>query len=57
MKGGMVGKDTAGGTLQDDRIELTVAGAARSATPQEKQGLLARGRRGVTTRASGGGEP
>ena len=31
----MVGKNTAGGTLQDDRIELTVAGAARSATPQE----------------------
>ena len=34
-KGGMVGKNTAGGTLQDDRIELTVAGAARSAAPQE----------------------
>ena len=32
----MVGKNTAGGTLQDDRIELTVAGAARSAAPQEK---------------------
>jgi len=32
----MVGKNTAGGTLQDDRIELTFAGAARNATPPAK---------------------